>query len=166
MQHGLHQFKTETFTSVYFRRHAQSKTSGSLNEIIFNKLGKVFFNEHNLVFWSYFMMGAPEKAKILSGYFYDGYDFKLNTISFPDEITYNGEVALPLFHQYLFELLKEDYRHGYLERFNSNIRYLTPSLLSDQDKMVLKKMRMKYIHPGLVRAYRSVYWKVKKMMVR
>jgi len=110
------------------------------------------------------MMIAPEKARILAGYFHEGYDFKLNRISFPDGINYDDEMALPLFTQYLFELLKEDYRHGYLERFNNNVRYLETSLLSDEDKNVLKKMRMKSIHPGLVRAYRSVYWKMKKLM--
>lgn len=163
MTHGLHQFKTKTFTSVYFRRHAQSKTSGSLNEIIFNKLGKVFFNEHNLIFWSYFMKGSPEKASIVSEYFHEGYDFRLNRIGFPEGIKYDESAAL-LFNQYLFELLKEDYRHGFLERFNRNLNFLETSFLSDDEKNILKKMRVKSIHPGLIRAYRSVYWKMKKLM--
>jgi hypothetical protein len=166
LENDLDRFKTETYTTVFFRRHAQSKTSNSLNDIIFNHLGKVFFNEHNLVLWSYFEMAAPHHASVIADYFWEGYDYRNNRIAFPVNVIPDVKVAETLFHSYLFELLKEDYRHGFLERMNRNMRYLSKDFLSAEDRSHLKRMRYRSVQPGIIRAYRSLYWKLKKMMER
>jgi glycosyltransferase involved in cell wall biosynthesis len=161
MEHQPGNLKTEEYTSVFFRRHSLSKTSNSLNDIVFNHLGKVFFNEHNLIFWSYFNQYDKEKAEVISSYFWNDYDYRLNEISFPTCLKIKSELLQSLFQQYLFELLKEDYRHGFFERFRRNANYIQREYFSKTEMTALKKMIYKTANPALIKTYRSIYWKIK-----
>ncbi len=161
LEHQPENMKTEKYTSAFFRRHSSSKTSNSVAEIVYNHLGRVFFNEHNLIFWSFFNQYDKTKADIIASFFWPDYDYKRNEISFPSHLSANSQMKEEIFQRYLFELLQEDYRHGFLDRFIKNAKHIQREYLSESEWKLFKRMRYKTISPVLIRSYRSVYWKVR-----
>ncbi|MEI6946654.1 glycosyltransferase family 2 protein [Paraflavisolibacter sp. H34] len=160
LENKVEGFKTETYTTVNFRRHALSKTSNSLGDLVFNTLGKVFFNEHNLIFWSYFHWADPLKAAVVAGYFWDNFDYRKNVISFPPHIKFDAVMAEKIFQLYLFQLLKEDYRLGFFDRLRQHIGCLKAEYFSPAEKGQIEKMRFRAARPLVVKAYRNVFWKI------
>ena len=152
-------FKTNEQVTVYFRRHAQSKTNLSLKSELFRQMGKSFFNEYNLLFWSYFNAIDKQKAGVIECYFDKDYTYRQKELKFP--VAGDPPSADILFNTYLFELLKEDYRCGYLDRLISNIPYLNKTLLNADDANAFKKMRRAKLSKAMLKTYRAIYWKVK-----
>lgn len=162
LEHKPAALKTEDYTTVFFRRHAQSKTSTSLTDTIFHHLGKVFFNEHNLIFWSFFIDRDVTKANVLSSYFWDNFDYSSHKVSFPEVLKIDESQAELLFQVYLFEMLKEDFKLGYFERLKNNIRFLNANNFSASEQSIIKKMRISGFSPKAFRTYRRIYWKLKQ----
>lgn len=154
-------FKIENYTTTFFRRHINSKTSVSLNNDTFHYLGIDFFNEHNLLFWSLFSDWDLPKANVIATYFVEDYDFTRRKIGFPVAFKSN-EDREKVFHLYLFELLKEDFRRGYFERLKTNFKSLDQSFFTQQDLVWIEKMQRAIRFPKLVKAYRRIYWAKQK----
>ncbi|RYG15853.1 MAG: glycosyltransferase, partial [Chitinophagaceae bacterium] len=161
LEHNTSAFKTEDYTTVFFRRHAQSKTSASLTESVFHHLGKVFFNEHNLIFWSFFVDRDATKANVLSSYFCDNFDYKSKKVSFPEILKIDESQSELLFQVYLFEMLKEDFKLGFFERLKANLTYLNRGLLIKAERREVIKMCVAVNNQKVFRAYRQFYWKFK-----
>lgn len=159
-------FKIEDYTTVHFRRHAASKTSSSLQDEIFNKLGKEFFNEHNLLFWSYFGQTSKAKAKTLESYFYIGYDFNTRKFFFPTVPTIDKCFIEQIYHGYLIELFKEDYRVGNFNRLSQNITAINRQYLNSRDAEELKRLQGKLKYAPFIKVYRLLYWKAKNLFTR
>ena len=163
MENSIENFKIEQYSTVNFRRHSESKTSSSLEDEIFNKLGKVFFNEHNLLFWSYFIPLSEEKAKVLETYFYPGYDYQNAIMRFDSKMSTVTEVNETLYNSYLIELLKEDYRHGNFKRLEENLHHCSIRFLEPVDIAILKSLKKKLRFRGLINIYRAIYWNFRKL---
>jgi len=164
LEHDVHEFKREHYTTAVFRRHEQSKTSGSLTTTVFNSLGKSFFNEHNLIFWSYVNQFDPDKAGVIESYFYDEYDPHDHPISFPMHLDCDEADCEPLFQRYLFQLLKEDYRQGSIDRFVRNASWIKKDFLDEGARSLLSRMKAKTFSPGVLKLYRTMYWKIRGLI--
>jgi glycosyltransferase involved in cell wall biosynthesis len=163
LEHSADSFKVENYITTFFRRHINSKTTGSANSTIFNHLGKAFFNEHNLLFWSFFFGKDTEKSGVVSSYFWDDFDYKSKQVSFPKDINMKETQVNQIFQLYLFQLLKEDYRLGFFHRLKTNLQYLDSTLFSISDHRVIKRMRISTWSPRTIKTYRRIYWKLKQI---
>lgn len=124
LTHNIKDFKIENYTTVYFRRHENSKTSKSLKENVFNHLGPSFFNEHNLIFWSFFKKKSEELAQILTIYFSEDFDYQTKIIEFGNTIIIENIDTPLILKKYLLVLIKEDYRTRNYNRFRTTFNFL------------------------------------------
>lgn len=131
-------FKIEKYTSVYFRRHENSKTSRSIQNKLFNHLGPNFFDEHNLIFWSFFRNISEIEAKVLERYFSKDFDFNSKQIKFNDSMQVKEVNIRSMFNQYLFVLLKEDFRTRNIRRFRKSLNFLKKNVDSSIQQELYK----------------------------
>jgi len=165
MENDQRSFQVESYTTTFFRRHANSKTSVSLNAETFHYLGIDFFNEHNLLFWSLFANQDLAKANVVATYFVKGFDFTSRKIAFPVYFKTDRDKE-KVFHLYLFELLKEDFQRGNFERLKINFPSLDRSFLTQEDQVWIEKIQRAIRFPKLIRAYRRMYWAKQKLIRR
>ncbi|MDQ0640903.1 glycosyltransferase involved in cell wall biosynthesis [Pedobacter sp. W3I1] len=137
-------FKIENYTSVYFRRHENSKTSRSIKKELFNHLGPNFFDEHNLIFWSFFKNISEVKAKLLEQYFSKDFDFNSKEIKFNKGMQIKGVNTSSMFDQYLFVLLKEDFRTRNIRRFKKSLDFLKKNAGSSIQPELYKLEKRRY----------------------
>ncbi len=147
----------ENYTTVFFRRHSTSKTVSSYSEIIYNCSGISFFNEHHLIYWSYFHETDLQKAIILSEYFFNSFNYNEKKVSFPKNV-FDRNIKNEIFSNYLFVLIKEDYRLGKWKRLRKNLKFVDPTSLDEADKLVLENLNNSSRFSTVIKLYRNTYW--------
>jgi glycosyltransferase involved in cell wall biosynthesis len=161
LEHSTSEFITESYISTNFRRHLNSKTTLSDSTFLYNTLGKQFFNEHHLIFWSFFEALDKRKANVLFKYFFDDFDYRSNQINFPATLKFNTSLIESVFQNYLLLLIKEDYKHGYFKRVKEGLTLLQDNLFMKNAATEISQLKRKIFFFPLIKAYRGLYWKLK-----